>query len=214
MDSKEKVVDSPSSGPKERDYAPLSQPTQVPMRNNDLRIKTTDKSSDSDSDTTATNDSDEFNWDDEDEPEEKRAKQPKAKRGRALYLAIMKLARPVRITLIGILGAGILITPLIVIHTRFNSSPAKQQVHVWSMWLTIIWVAGCITTLVVDILPRVVVALIVLFGGQVERLKIQIEACYFLSRFMAPTNETFSADDGCFWLAQASSGYLMGMDCT
>lgn len=172
MDTKEKVPDS-----KEHDYAPSSEPTQVPMRNDDLRINIHTKSSDTDSDTTATNDSDEFDWDDEDEPEEKRAKQPKAKRGRALYLAIMKLARPVRITLLCLLGAGIFITPLIVVQTRFQSSPAKLQVFVWSLWLTIVWVAACITALVVDMIPRLVVALIILFGGQVERLKIQIEVC-------------------------------------
>lgn len=174
MDSKHRDSDSPV--PKERDFAPI-QLTQDLDDNHPYKIE---HKAGSDSDTTATNDSDEFNWDDEDESQGGKQKQPKAKRGRAIYLALMKLARPVRVILFGLLGAGVLITPLIVMHTRFHDSPARQQVHVWSMWLTIAWVAACLTSLGVDLLPKLVVGLIILFGGTVERLKIQIEVSELL----------------------------------
>jgi hypothetical protein len=126
------------------------------------------------SDTTATNSSDEFDWDEEEEGA-KVGQDTKAKRGRALYLAFMKLARPIRVILIGLLGAGILIAPLLVVQLKFNSTHLRSQVHMWSLWLTIVWAAGCITYLVVDAIPRLVVAIIVLFGGHVERLQTQLE---------------------------------------
>jgi len=128
-------------------------------------------------DTTSTNSSDEFNWD-EDEEAASVVLNTKAKRGRALYLAFMKLARPFRVILIGLLGAGVLISPLLVVKLKFNQSPVRAQVHVWSLWLSIIWASSCITYLVVDAIPRFVVAVIVLFGGQVERLKTQLEVCF------------------------------------
>jgi hypothetical protein len=127
-------------------------------------------------DTSSTNTSDEFNWDDEEEQVEA-AQDTKAKRGRALYLAFMKLARPFRVILIGFLGAGILITPLLVVQLKFKSSVVRPQVHMWSLWLSIIWASSCITYLVVDAIPRLVIATIVLFGGHVERLNIQLEVC-------------------------------------
>jgi hypothetical protein len=128
-------------------------------------------------DTTSTNSSDEFNWD-EDEEAASVVQNTKAKRGRALYLAFMKLARPFRVILIGLLGAGVLISPLLVVQLKFKQSPVRPQVHVWSLWLSIIWASSCITYLVVDAIPRFVVAVIVLFGGQVERLKTQLEVCF------------------------------------
>ncbi|KAJ7707168.1 hypothetical protein B0H16DRAFT_1265701, partial [Mycena metata] len=44
-----------------------------------------------------------------------------------------------------------------------------------SLWLAIVWAAGCLTAIVVDNLIRFIIALVVLFGGQVQRLKIQLE---------------------------------------
>lgn len=49
------------------------------------------------------------------------------------------------------------------------------QVHVWSIWLTVIWAAGCITSLLVQAIPKILIRLIVLFGGHVELFKIQLE---------------------------------------
>ncbi|KAJ6474595.1 Mechanosensitive ion channel-domain-containing protein [Mycena vitilis] len=131
----------------------------------------------SDSDSTATDSSDEFDWDEEDDEAraEKAGGSHRAKRGRALWLAFMKLARPVRTLFVGIVGCGILITPLLVFQLRFKSSKAEPHVHAWSLWLAIIWAAACLTGLVVDNIPRFIVFLVVLFGGQVERLKIQLE---------------------------------------
>jgi hypothetical protein len=152
--------------PKEQDFAP-----RPPIEHHD-----SDSDSHSDGNTTATNSSDEFDWEeDDDRKEEKEVEKKRAKRGRAIYLALMKLSRPVRVFLIGALGAGILVTPLLVFNLRFKNSPARQQAHIWSLWLTIIWSAGCVTYLVVDSLPRLIISIIVLFGGQVERLKLQIE---------------------------------------
>ncbi|KAJ6621302.1 Mechanosensitive ion channel-domain-containing protein [Mycena sp. CBHHK59/15] len=142
--------------PKERDFAPTVEehPEQLPAQ--DL----------SDSDSTATNSSDEFDWDEnEDGDSGEVGKVYKARRGRAIYLSFMKLARPIRTLLLGILGTGILITPLLVFQLRTRVV----------LWLAIIWAAGCITSLVVDNIPRFIIAVIVLFGGHVERLKIQLE---------------------------------------
>ncbi|EEB94960.1 hypothetical protein MPER_06147, partial [Moniliophthora perniciosa FA553] len=119
---------------------------------------------DSDSDSTATNDSD-FNWDeDEDATREQKADKTKAKRGRAIYLAFMKLARPIRF--------------------QFRDSIVYRHVYMWSLWLSIIWVASCVTYLVVDSIPRMVISLVVLFGGHVERLKIQLELTLAVSAWL------------------------------
>ena len=132
------------------------------------------------SDITSTNSSDEFNWD-EDEEAAKATQDMKAKRGRALYLAFMKLARPFRVLIVGLLGVGILITPLLVVQLKFDGNSVRPQVHMWSFWLSVIWASSCITYIVVDSIPRMVVAIIVLFGGRVERLKTQLEACFAFS---------------------------------
>lgn len=170
--------------PKERDFAPHKFERQEPVHDHShLEVSEDDRRgnhSDA-SDTTATNSSDEFNWD-EDEEGAKDGKETKAKRGRALYMAFMKLARPVRVILIGILGAGFFIAPLIVVTLKFKDNPARPQVHSWSLWLSIIWATSCLTYLVVDAIPRMIVAIIVLFGGQVERLKTQLEVCMFYPR--------------------------------
>lgn len=127
-----------------------------------------------DSDTTATNSSDEFDWD-ENEGKEDASDLIKARRVRWLWLQFMKLSRFIRVLLVGVTGAAILIIPLLVVNLRFRKSPVRLQVHVWSLWLTIIWSAACATSLVVDATPHIVLLVIRLFGGQVERLKSQIE---------------------------------------
>lgn len=139
-----------------------------------------------DSDSSSTNTSDEFDWDEE-EPSaaEGTHEGTKARRGRALWLAFMKLARPVRTLLVGIVGTAILITPLLVVDIRFHSnSTVRPQVRAWSLWLSIIWAASCVTYLVVDAIPRTVVTIIFLLGGQVERLKTQIELTLAVSAWL------------------------------
>jgi len=129
------------------------------------------KDSDSDGDT-ATN-SGKFDWSEEglSEPEPSL----RATRGRWLWMALMKLAMPVRVFLISIFGTAFFVTPLLVVNLRFREQPAWLQVHVWSLWLTVIWASSCGTYLVVNLIPRFVVGAIGLFGGQIERLKIQVE---------------------------------------
>jgi hypothetical protein len=87
----------------------------------------------------------------------------------------MKLSLPVRVLLIGAIGCAILITPLLVVNIRFNSSPVKQQVHSWSLWLTIIFACSCATFLVVEAIPKIVILVSKIFGANVERLTIQVE---------------------------------------
>jgi len=154
-----------SRSQQKHDYIPQAQTTYE----NDLH---------SDSDTTATNSSDEFDWD-QDESLTTRSENIKAKRGRALWIAFMQLARAIRVLLIGVLGAAIFITPLLVVELRFKDNHVSSQVHVWSLWLSIVWAASCITYLLVDAIPRAVIWVVVLFGGQVERLKVQLEVCAF-----------------------------------
>ncbi|KAJ6581336.1 Mechanosensitive ion channel-domain-containing protein [Mycena capillaripes] len=157
----------------ERDFAPQldEHPEQLPVQGEANAHPDSDSSTDS---------SDEFDWDEEDE-ETKAAQNAdggrsrRAKRGRALWLAFMKLARPVRTLFLGIVGAAILITPLLVFQFRFKSNKARPHVHAWSLWLAIVWAAACLTGIVVDNIPRFIIAVVVLFGGQVERLKIQLE---------------------------------------
>ncbi|CAK5273916.1 unnamed protein product [Mycena citricolor] len=177
---------------KERDFAPHvdldnaqldEHPEQLPAQSH---IKH-EREQDGDSDSTGTEFSDEeFDWDkeDEDSTQTTSEKHYKAKRGRALWLAFMKLARPVRTFLIGILGTGILITPFILFQVVFTKSPARPHVHAWSLWFAIIWAAGCLTSLVIDNITRFIIAVIVLFGGHVERLKVQLEVVFAVKAWL------------------------------
>jgi hypothetical protein len=132
-----------------------------------------DSSSDSDG-TIETIDDEDFDWDRDDESPDHKA-EIQAKRGRAIWLAFMKLSRPIRVFLVAFLGVSILITPLIIVNVRFRSSPVHIHVHVWSLWFTINWATSCGTYLLVDGLPHLVIALTSLFGGSVERFKMQTE---------------------------------------
>ncbi|KAF8972908.1 Mechanosensitive ion channel-domain-containing protein [Flammula alnicola] len=158
--------------PRTHDFA--SSPPRPLSREGTLEEKAQDSDSDSNS-TASTESSDEFDWSEEENPNDDNTGNMQAKRGRRLWLAFMKLARPIRVLLVSMVGAAIFITPLVVVNIRFGDSPAKMQVHVWSLWLTIIWAAGCMTYLSVDFSPRIVIVVTGLFGGNIERLKIQVE---------------------------------------
>lgn len=154
---------------------------------------------DSDSDTTSTNSSDEFDWDEEEVASQVETPETgkKARRGRALWLGFMKLARPVRALLVGILGATFFIIPLLVVELRFKDKESvRLQVRVWSLWLSITWAASCATYLVVDAIPRTVIYIIFLLGGQVERLKTQIELTLAVSAWLK-----FILDISWAWIA-------------
>ncbi|KAF9039670.1 hypothetical protein BDZ89DRAFT_945114 [Hymenopellis radicata] len=149
-----------------------------------------------DSDTTATNSSDEFNWDEDEADEQAKFEASKAKRLRLVYLAFMKLSRTVRTLLVGILGSAILITPLLVVELRFKSNSAHSHVFAWSLWFSIIWAAACITYLIVDTIPRLVIGIIVLLGGKVERFKFQLELALAVSGWLK-----FALDISWAWIA-------------
>ncbi|KAI0272641.1 hypothetical protein BC834DRAFT_840866 [Gloeopeniophorella convolvens] len=160
--------------PKRKDFAPEPKQGATPSpHSHDI-----DSSSD-----TATGTDDEFDWDaDEDfAPTPALSEVSKAKRVRYLWLLFMKLARPVRTLLVGILGVGIFITPFLVFEFRFKDSVARPHVHAWSLWFAIIWAASCLTYLVVDLLPRLLIGILVLFGYTVERLKTQLELIMAIS---------------------------------
>jgi hypothetical protein len=163
-------ISTTENGTPEKEFKPPKpRPSTDPVRQkNDNK--------DSDSEESETNLSDES-----DDSEEPVTPVPtfNAIRGRWLWLAFLKLAKPVRVLLVGLLGSAFFITPFLVVNLRFRSHPAKLQVHVWSLWLTITWAAGCATYVVVDFIPRLVVYVTRLFGGKIERLKIQVEVRYF-----------------------------------
>jgi len=132
----------------------------------------------SDSDSSPTGSSDEFDWDKEEggaSSEARDGRAVKAKRGRAAYLGFLKLVRPLRVILLCILGGGILITPLLVVHFLFRSNPVKNHVFAWSIWLTIVWVAGCLTYVVVDSFGWMFLGLVSSCGGKTESLQMQLE---------------------------------------
>lgn len=143
----------------------------------DLPNMTREDTPDDDSDTdTAAESLNDFDWfEDDEEKSNSIGHQVTAKRGRRLWLAFMKLSRPVRVVLICVVGVAILVTPLLVVNLRFQGNPAKVQVHVWSLWFTIIWAASCGTYLLVDSTAHIVLIIMTLLGRQVERLKIQLE---------------------------------------
>ncbi|CAE6480680.1 hypothetical protein ACGC1H_003511 [Rhizoctonia solani] len=129
-----------------------------------------------DSDSTATNSSDEFDWDAADGDDQSVHHAKKAKRGRRLWLAFMKLARPVRTTIFALIGGGIFIAPLLVVHFQFRDSPVRWHVFTWSLWLSITWAAGSITSLVIDVLPGLLLRLIFAVAGKPpEHLKTKVE---------------------------------------
>lgn len=160
---------------------------------------------DSDSGSSATDspdDDDEFNWsEDEDNSKPAHSESKVAKRGRYLWLGFLKLARPVRVFIIGLLGAAIFITPLLVVYFRFRETVIRNQVRVWSLWFTISWIAGCFTFIFVDSIPRIVVMLGHLVGGRVEKLKIQIEVMHTDTSSRLGTN-------GCVQLTMAVKTWL------
>ncbi|TKY87968.1 hypothetical protein EX895_003064 [Sporisorium graminicola] len=138
--------------------------------------------------------SEDFDWDtssengdDDDEGANNRGRKgtkkvTRARRGRRLYLACLRLARPVRIFLAGLIGTAICLVPFIVVTATSNTSPARTQVVVWSIWIAIIWAASCGTFLIVDWIPPVALRLVIaVYGKAPEVVKTYIEA------FMATT---------------------------
>ncbi|SPO29906.1 uncharacterized protein UTRI_06184_B [Ustilago trichophora] len=136
-----------------------------------------DESEDFDWDTSSEND------DDDDEGRNRKgAKVTRARRGRKIYLACLRLARPVRIFLAALIGTAICLVPFIVVTATNNKTPARGQVVVWSIWIAIIWATSCGTFLIVEWLPPVALRLVIaVYGKAPEIVKTYIEA------FMATT---------------------------
>jgi small-conductance mechanosensitive channel len=118
---------------------------------------------------------DDFDWNtddsdnDDDEREEidnKGKRVIRAKRGRRVWLWLMRLARPVRIFVFGLLGTGIAMVPFIVTTAAFKNNPVRPQVQTWSIWIAIIWAAACGTFLVMDWIPPIVLKVGVAFYGK------------------------------------------------
>jgi hypothetical protein len=130
----------------------------------------------------------EFDWDETDSSDEeevqavKHAKEEeaadkhrhnvkRAKRLRKVYLACMRVSRPVRTLMFALIGSGILIIPAIVIWTSYNGSRGRtsqqlrDNIKVWSLWLTIVWSSGCGTSLLVDAIPFIASKISILLTG-------------------------------------------------
>lgn len=126
---------------------------------------------------TATNSSDEF-WDDaaKEAGDLKPSDDTRAKRGRRLYLAFMKLYRPIRVFIVAVLGAGILITPFLIFRYSFPHSVARPHVDAWSIWFTISWASGAAISILIDLIPRIVLSLILnVIGKPPESLTTELE---------------------------------------
>ncbi|KAI0028347.1 Mechanosensitive ion channel-domain-containing protein [Vararia minispora EC-137] len=127
---------------------------------------------------TATDSDEEFDWNEgEDAKARTKTGLPEAggkvRRGRRLYLLFLKLARPIRVLIVGILGVGICITPYLVVQFHFKKS--LLYVRMWSLWIAIIWAASCLTYLAVDLVPRIFVNVLRISGMSIERLRTQVE---------------------------------------
>ncbi|KAI0763775.1 Mechanosensitive ion channel-domain-containing protein [Trametes elegans] len=150
-------------------------PTQHVSREELVKPSADDNDSGS-SDSTVTESDDEFDWDAEDDAKSQHiAASIKARRGHALYRAFLRLPKLFRVLLVGVIGAGILITPLLVVNLRFNTSVVKAQVHSWSLWLAVSWAAGVATYLVVDAVPHLILVLLRVTSYKVERARVSIE---------------------------------------
>jgi len=182
--------------------------SEIPLKG---QLPLSSKNLHSDTDTTVTNSSDEFDWD-EDEGFKSKEEHVMARRGRALWIAFMRLSKFLRVLLIGVLVAGILITPMLVVELRFKHSPARPQVRFWSLWLSISWGVGCMIYLLVDAIPYLVLSAMLVFGAQVERMKIQLEVLPLLGWSMTILNLGSIAGNGRFWLAEVNAQHIRCLD--
>ncbi|KDN44132.1 hypothetical protein K437DRAFT_268882 [Tilletiaria anomala UBC 951] len=128
---------------------------------------------------------DDFDWDtstDEEVDEVSKAigpdgrKRIRARRGRKVYLACLRLARPVRIFLFAIIATIIALVPFIVAIAAFPNAPARAQVQVWSIWVAIIIAASAGTFVFVDWIPALLMRLsVAVYGKAREVFKFYIE---------------------------------------
>ncbi|PWN28445.1 hypothetical protein BDZ90DRAFT_231426 [Jaminaea rosea] len=122
---------------------------------------------------------DDFDWDTSDDEEEEAQVNAKlrAKRGRKVYLFCMRLARPVRVLLMGAFVTALFLVPLFVsLFAIDRSNPARPHVESWSIWLSIIAASSAGTFIVLDFLPPVILRLaIAVYGRAPEVFKTYLE---------------------------------------
>ncbi|KAI0793950.1 Mechanosensitive ion channel-domain-containing protein [Fomes fomentarius] len=152
----------------------------------------------SDSESSVSDSDDNFDWDAEDDAKSLHvaAASIKAKRGHALYRLFLKLPNLFRVLLVGVIGAGILITPLLVVRLRFSTTPVKLQVYTWSLWLSISWAAAIITYIIVDAIPHFILVLVRLTSSKVERMRLSMELVAAVRGWLK-----LAMDIGWMWLA-------------
>lgn len=132
-------------------------------------------------DSFSTNSSDEFWQGAAKEAGEIKAKSTRAKRGRWLYLLFLRLYRPFRVLLVAIFGGAILIAPYLVVHFAFPNSVVRPHVAAWSIWLAITWGCGAAISILVELLPRITLAIIFyLFGKPPEHLTTELEVSFYV----------------------------------
>jgi hypothetical protein len=198
--------------PKQHDYATDSKCSPIEKDDHDGLLRHRVENDGGSLSDTATNSEDEFDWN---EDEEAKTGVPeagaKAKRGRRLYLLFIKLARPVRVLIVGLLGSGIFIAPFLIVQFRFKKSPVTPHVRAWSLWFAVIWAASSLTYLVVDLVPRMFVGILRMAGMSIERLRTQVEV---RGRYYAWPHRANSplALDGCIRLGQTGVGHCVGLD--
>ncbi|PWN21428.1 hypothetical protein BCV69DRAFT_269107 [Microstroma glucosiphilum] len=123
----------------------------------------------------AEDDTDDFDWDVSDDDDEEKdtdgrtghRKKIRAKRGRRVYLFCMRLARPVRIFLIGAFLSILALVPLFVVLFAIDrSNSARPHVQTWSIWLSIVCASSAGTFIILDWLPPLLLRLAVAFYGR------------------------------------------------
>jgi hypothetical protein len=146
----------------------LSEPTRRPRD----KLDDTSDSDVSDSDVDLA-DSD-FDWNEEDEEDKARASLPKKpRRGRRLYLLFLRLARPIRILVITILGAVTLVAPhLIGFAYLSHHHDTFEQIRAWSVWLAVTYAFGGLTVFSAGMLPYLLLKLSATIRGKVRLLLV------------------------------------------
>lgn len=112
----------------------------------------------------------------------------RAKRLRKVYLACMRISRPVRTVLMALVGGGVLFIPALVVFTRYgpsnSSSVVRDNVKVWSLWLTVVWMSACGTSIFVDAIPWLASKISILLVGlypQAVKQKVTRASCLLFS---------------------------------
>lgn len=120
-----------------------------------------------------------------------------------------------KVVLLGLIGAAILASPLLVVQLKFKSSRISRQVHAWSLWLSITWASSCLTYIVVDAIPSLIIYIIIFLNLHAEQLKTQLEVCdssVVMSTLIFMFDLKNLVDSRCQWMDKTCIGYIMGLD--